>query len=72
MPKGAVLPVPLICTVRFGAAMRLEPDENKEAFLQRARERWWHWHETNFSSEACRWTTSCIPPSPALRRSSGG
>lgn len=38
MPKGSLLPVPLICTVRFGPAMRLEPDENKVDFLQRARD----------------------------------
>ena len=38
MPKGSLLPVPLICTVRFGSAMRLEPDENKLDFLQRTRD----------------------------------
>ena len=37
MPKGAFLPVPLICTVRFGAAIALKPDEAKDAFLERAR-----------------------------------
>ncbi len=37
MPKGAFLPVPLICTVRFGAPIALRPDEAKDAFLERAR-----------------------------------
>lgn len=35
MPKGEILPIPLICTVRFGEALRLETDENKDAFLER-------------------------------------
>ena len=38
MPKGSYLPVPLICTVRFGAALALHADEHKKAFLARARE----------------------------------
>ena len=38
MPKGSLLPVPLICTVRFGPAIQLLPDEDKEIFLQRARD----------------------------------
>lgn len=38
MPKGAILPVPLICTVRFGAAIRLHENEHKKEFLARARE----------------------------------
>jgi 1-acyl-sn-glycerol-3-phosphate acyltransferase len=37
MPKGALLPVPIICTVRFGAALSLAPGEDKDAFLERAR-----------------------------------
>ncbi|WEX09541.1 lysophospholipid acyltransferase family protein [Chelativorans sp. AA-79] len=37
MPKGEFVPVPLICTVTFGAAMRLGAEEGKEAFLGRAR-----------------------------------
>jgi 1-acyl-sn-glycerol-3-phosphate acyltransferase len=36
MPKGSFLPVPLTCIVRFGAAMKLQPDENKDEFLKRA------------------------------------
>jgi len=36
MPKGEVFPIPLMCTVRFGAALRLHADESKEAFLQRS------------------------------------
>lgn len=36
MPKGEVVPIPLICTVTFGTPIRQEPDEAKEAFLARA------------------------------------
>jgi 1-acyl-sn-glycerol-3-phosphate acyltransferase len=36
MPKGEFIPVPLICTVTFGAPLRLAEGESKEAFLQRA------------------------------------
>ncbi len=38
MPKGEVVPVPVLCTVTFGAPMRLEPGEDKRAFLERARD----------------------------------
>jgi 1-acyl-sn-glycerol-3-phosphate acyltransferase len=38
LPKGEFLPVPLIGSVTFGAPIRLEPDEARQAFLQRARE----------------------------------
>lgn len=37
MPKGSVIPVPLLCTLSFGAGLRLAPEEDKAAFLQRAR-----------------------------------
>lgn len=37
MPKGAKLPVPLICTVRFGAPLARLDGEAKDDFLQRAR-----------------------------------
>ncbi len=36
MPKGETVPVPLICTVGFGVPVHIEPDEPKEAFLERA------------------------------------
>jgi 1-acyl-sn-glycerol-3-phosphate acyltransferase len=36
MPKGEVIPVPLICTVTFGAPLHVAPDEAKDAFLARA------------------------------------
>ena len=36
MPKGEVIPVPLICTLSFGAPIHVEPDETKDAFLARA------------------------------------
>ena len=38
MPKGEVVPVPILCTATFGAPMQLEPGEDKRAFLDRARE----------------------------------
>jgi len=37
MPKGEVVPVPILCSVTFGAPMRLERDEEKRSFLERAR-----------------------------------
>lgn len=36
MPKGALVPIPLICTVTFGVPMRLETGEKKAHFLARA------------------------------------
>lgn len=36
MPKGEVIPVPLICTLTFGAPLHLSEDEAKDAFLARA------------------------------------
>lgn len=36
MPKGEVIPVPLICTLTFGAPLHLAEDEPKDAFLARA------------------------------------
>lgn len=37
MPKGEVVPVPILCTVTFGAPLHLQPGEDKRAFLERAR-----------------------------------
>lgn len=36
LPKGEIVPVPLICKVTFGAAIHLVPGEDKETFLTRA------------------------------------
>jgi len=36
MPKGEFVPIPLICTVTFGAAIRLTVPEAKQDFLARA------------------------------------
>ena len=38
MPKGEVVPVPILCTVTFGAPLHLQPGEDKRVFLDRARE----------------------------------
>ncbi len=38
MPKGEVVPVPVLCSVTFGAPIRLEPGEERRAFLDRARD----------------------------------
>ena len=37
MPKGAVVPVPILCTVTFGAPVMLAAGEDKRSFLARAR-----------------------------------
>ena len=37
MPKGEVVPVPILCSVTFGAPIRLDPNEDRRAFLDRAR-----------------------------------
>ena len=36
MPKGKIVPIPLLCTVTFGAPIRAETGEDREVFLQRA------------------------------------
>ncbi len=36
LPKGEVIPLPLICTVTFGSPVHIQPDEGKDAFLARA------------------------------------
>lgn len=38
MPKGTFLPVPIICTVRFGAPLQRIANEDKQSFLNRARD----------------------------------
>jgi 1-acyl-sn-glycerol-3-phosphate acyltransferase len=38
MPKGEVVPVPILCSVTFGAPIQLQEGEDKRAFLTRARE----------------------------------
>jgi 1-acyl-sn-glycerol-3-phosphate acyltransferase len=37
MPKGEYVPIPLLCTVTFGAPLTLRADEDKAQFLDRAR-----------------------------------
>ena len=36
MPKGEFIPIPLLCTVTFGAPIRLGDDEARTMFLARA------------------------------------
>jgi 1-acyl-sn-glycerol-3-phosphate acyltransferase len=38
MPKGEVVPVPILCSVTFGEPMRLASGEDKRVFLERARD----------------------------------
>lgn len=38
LPKGAFLPVPLLCRVIFGSPIAVEPDEDRKLFLQRAQQ----------------------------------
>jgi hypothetical protein len=37
LPKGALLPLPVVCTVRFGAPLHRIEGEDKEVFCERAR-----------------------------------
>lgn len=37
MPKGEVIPVPVLCSVTFGAPVALQVGEERKAFLERAR-----------------------------------
>jgi 1-acyl-sn-glycerol-3-phosphate acyltransferase len=37
LPKGEVVPVPVLCSVTFGAPMQLGAGEERRAFLERAR-----------------------------------
>lgn len=43
LPKGQILPVPLICTVSFGEPIHLLPGEERAPFLARAREVLQNW-----------------------------
>ena len=37
LPKGELMPVPLLCSINFGAPLHVETAEDKDAFLARAR-----------------------------------
>jgi 1-acyl-sn-glycerol-3-phosphate acyltransferase len=37
LPKGELVPVPVLCSVTFGAPMQVQADEERRAFLERAR-----------------------------------
>ncbi len=36
LPKGEVLPIPMLCSVHFGSPIYLQPNEEKNSFVQRA------------------------------------
>lgn len=36
LPKGKIVPIPLICTVTFGEPIKVRPRERKQTFLNRA------------------------------------
>ena len=38
LPKGEFLPVPMLSLLTFGKPIQVEPGEEKQAFLERARE----------------------------------
>jgi 1-acyl-sn-glycerol-3-phosphate acyltransferase len=38
MPKGEVVPVPILCSVTFGTPIQVEPGEERRPFLDRARQ----------------------------------
>jgi len=38
MPKGEVVPVPILCSVTFGTPINLQPGEDKRLFLERTRQ----------------------------------
>jgi 1-acyl-sn-glycerol-3-phosphate acyltransferase len=38
MPKGEVVPVPVLCSVTFGVPIQLDESEERRAFLDRARQ----------------------------------
>jgi 1-acyl-sn-glycerol-3-phosphate acyltransferase len=37
LPKGELVPVPVLCSVTFGTPMQVQADEERRAFLERAR-----------------------------------
>jgi hypothetical protein len=37
LPKGEVVPVPVLCSVTFGAPLHLQDGEERQVFLERAR-----------------------------------
>jgi 1-acyl-sn-glycerol-3-phosphate acyltransferase len=46
LPKGEMLPVPLLGSVTIGVPVRLGPGETRESFLERARQSVWQLHRT--------------------------
>ena len=42
LPKGKILPIPLLCEVHIGQPLTLQENEDKDSFLTRSREARWH------------------------------
>ena len=38
LPKGKILPIPLLCEVHIGQPLTLQENEDKDSFLTRSRE----------------------------------
>jgi hypothetical protein len=38
LPKGEFLPVPMLSLLTFGKPLQVEPEEHRDAFLERARQ----------------------------------
>ncbi|MDQ1349268.1 MAG: hypothetical protein QG573_2646, partial [Acidobacteriota bacterium] len=56
LPKGEFVPVPLSATATFGAPLRLEPGEERDAFLARAH-----------AALVALWSDRPHPESPEIR-----
>lgn len=69
LPKGELLPVPLICSVTFGTPFHLREEESRDDFLSRARQAVIHLR----TPEANTLTASSPPvtPDPSPRSTSG-
>ena len=37
LPKGEILPVPMLGSITMGPPLKLEPEESRESFLERAK-----------------------------------
>jgi 1-acyl-sn-glycerol-3-phosphate acyltransferase len=64
MPKGQLVPIPLLCTVTFGASLPRIDGEDKAAFLDRARAAMLALHpDTHDDDPSLNSTSSALPES---------